>query len=554
MLEILRIKNFALIDDLQAELRSGLNVLTGETGAGKSIIVGALNLVLGMRASSDVVRSGATEARIEALFNIEGKPRVSRLVDELGFENDGKQLVLARTIGAEERSRCYVNGALATLSALARIGNELVDFHGQHEHQSLLRTEKQMELLDEFAGVTPLRASLAEVYRKLLDIKGAIAQLDQDERERARQIEFLTHEVKEIDAAQLDPLEEDRLRDRRKIVANAERLFSLSEQAYQALHSEENSVVTNPAMLRKSLSELAEIDASFKPFVDSLDELQHQLDELAVTLRDYAGTLEFDPGELDAIETRLRLINSLKRKYGDSIAAILEYGEKCKRELAALESHDERLADLQQQRDKILSESLAQARKISDKRKRAARELATKVKRELDALGMPKATFEVRVDRRPDEELTATGLDDVEFMFSANPGEPPKPLKDVASGGEISRVMLALKTVLAEADDIPTLVFDEIDAGVGGAMARTLGAKLAEVARSHQVICITHLPRIAATANHHIRVTKESEAGRMVTHITTLDKEERIKEIATLLDGRKLSKISLQHARELLER
>ena len=554
MLDVLRIKNFALIDELETELRPGLNIMTGETGTGKSIIVGALNLVLGMRASSEAVRSGASEARIEALFNVEAKPRIGGLLEGLGFGKDDRELVLARTISKEGRSRCYVNGTLATLSAVARIGNELVDFHGQHEHQSLLRTERQMGLLDEYAGLTELRCNLAENYGKLLEIRRALSELDKDERERARQIDFLEHEINEIDGAKLDPLEDERLRARRKLVVNAERLFSLTAQAYALLYSDEGSITDNLTTLRKSLDELAGIDTGFKAFVESLTEMDHQLEELSYKLRDYSGTLEFDPGELDAIESRLRLINGLKRKYGDSVAAILEHRDKCEQELAALRFHDERLADLQEQQEKILTECLAQAKKLSGKRKRTARELAAKVKKEIDALGMQNGKFEVRLSRRSDEELVSTGLDDVEFMFSANPGEPAKPLKEVASGGEISRVMLALKTVLADADDIPTLVFDEIDAGVGGAMARTVGAKLSEVARSHQVICITHLPQIAASADHHIRVTKRAEAGRMVTRAASLGKEERVKEIATLLDGRKLSEISLQHARELLER
>jgi DNA repair protein RecN (Recombination protein N) len=554
MLYILRISDFALIDELQTELGPGLNVMTGETGAGKSIIVGALNLVLGMRASSDAVRSGATEARIEALFNIEAKPRVIGLVEELGFASDDSQLVLARVISKEGRSRCYVNGALATLSAVARIGNELVDFHGQHEHQSLLRTEKQMQLLDEYAGLTELRSDLAGKYEGLLETRRTLSQLDKDERERARQVDFLEHEIHEIDAAKLDPSEEDMLRERRKLVANAERLVSLSAQAYALLYSDEGSITESFTTLQKSLEELAGIDATFKGFSESLSDMEHQLEELAFKLRDYSGTLDFDPGEMDAIEDRLRLVNALKRKYGDSIAVILEHRDKCERELEALRRHDERLAELQEQEKKSLAECVALAKKVSGKRKRAARELASKVKREIEALGMEKGKFEARLSRRADEELVATGLDNLEFMFSANPGEPVKPLKDVASGGEISRVMLALKTVLADADDIPTLVFDEIDAGVGGATAKTVGAKLSEVARSHQVVCITHLPQIAASADHHIRVTKEAEGERMVTRAASLDEEERVKEIATLLDGRKLSEIGLQHARELLKR
>lgn len=554
MLELLRIKDFALIDDVETELRPGLNVMTGETGAGKSIIVTALNLVLGMRASSEVVRTGSSEARIEALFNIEGNRRVAGLLDELGLEADQKELVLARTISKEGRSRCYANGALTTLGALASIGNELVDFHGQHDHQSLLRTDKQVELLDEYAGLTELRSNVGEDYGRLLEIRRALSELDKDERERARQIDFLTHEVNEIDSARLEPLEDERLRARKKIVINAEQLFSLSKQAYALVYSDDNSITDNLGLLRKSLGELADIDADFRPFAESLDDVHHKLEEIAYKLRDYSGTLEFDPGELDAVETRLHLINGLKRKYGESIAAILEYKDKCERELETLRSHDERLADAQQQHEHVLAECREKAKTLSEKRRRAARRLATKVKKELEALGMDKAKFDVSVSRRPDEALTSTGLDDVDFMLSANPGEPAKPLKQVASGGEISRVMLGLKTVLAEADDIPTLVFDEIDAGVGGAVARTVGAKLKAVADSHQVVCITHLPQIAATANHHIRVTKQPEKGRMVTRVASLDKEERIKEIATLLDGRKLSKISLQHARELLER
>jgi len=553
MLELLRIKNFALIDDLEARFKPGLNVMTGETGAGKSIIVAALNLVLGTRASSEAVRTGASEARIEALFDITNRPRIAGLLEELGFEANDNELVLARTISKEGRSRCYANGALATLGALAQVGDDLVDFHGQHEHQSLLRTDTQMELLDEYAGLTELRSSLGENYRRLREIERSVADLDKDERERARQIEFLTHEIGEIDAAKLDPVEEDQLRARRKIVLNAERLFTICAEAYGLLYSEDGSVSDRLGTIQKSLDELAGIDESFRPLIDAADDAYHKLEEIAYRLRDYSAALEFDPGELDAIETRVRVINGLKRKYGESIPAILDHRESCERQLTTLRSHDERLGELQQERDHVRDACMTQARTLSEKRQRAGRQLSTRVKKELHALGMEKARFDVRLSRRPEDELTATGLDDVEFMLSANPGEPEKSLKHVASGGEISRVMLALKTVLADADAIPTLVFDEIDAGVGGAMARTVAAKLEAVARSHQVICITHLPQIAATAHHHIRVTKETEADRMVTRVAALDKEERVKEIATLLDGRKLSTISLRHARELLE-
>jgi DNA repair protein RecN (Recombination protein N) len=550
MLETLRIENYALIESLEVDFERGFNVLTGETGAGKSIIVGALNLVLGARASSDVVRTGAAKAKIDAIFRCgQVIERLGKLLEEHDIEIDGDELHLSRVVSEGGRSRAYIAGSLVPIGILARIGDELVDLHGQHEHQSLLRVEQQLDLLDAFAGARGDSAIVAEAVARLRDVERRIHGLETDDREKARQIEFLKFEVSEIDKAALIQGEEEELRGRRTRITNAETIFEAARRAYTALYERDESSATDATgEAAGALEELAAVDAEFQPLLEQLARVQAELEAVAAEIRQYTDEIEYDPEELNALNQRLAIIGDLKRKYGDSIEVILAYREKAAEEIASFEERDERLAALQAEREELSAAALLKAKKLSSKRKKAAQKLDKRVAEALQDLGMRGSRFATRVEA---SELSSTGLDAMEFMLAANHGEDLKPLRQVASGGEISRVMLALKSVFAEADRIPTLIFDEIDAGVGGETATKVASKLQGLAESHQVLCITHLPQIAAAAPTHFNVSKSTRKDRTVTEVTKIEQDTRIEELARLLDG-SVSNVSLEHARSLL--
>ena len=550
MLETLRIQDYALIDDLEVNFGPGFNALTGETGAGKSIVVGALGLVLGGRASNETVRAGKRQAKVDAVFRVV-KPsrRLAGLLKSQDILWDDNEILLSRVVTAEGRSRAYICGNLTPVSVLAEVGDELVDLHGQHEHQSLLKPDRQLDLVDGFAGTESLAADVAALVSQLRELNRAISDLETEDRERARRMEFLRYEVSEIAAAGLQPNEEEDLKARRNLMVNAERVFTLTSGACASLYdSEEGSAVLKLDAALTDVGELVRIDERFRAIADQLTGLRAGVEEAANELRAFADCLEFDPGELDLINERLAAISDLKRKYGGSIAAILEYHDQCTKDIAAYDSRDQRLAEMRAQRDGLLKKATSAAESLSKKRKDAARKLDKQVTAALQDLGMKGGRFEAAFEAT---ELSANGTDRVEFMLSANPGEKLKSLRHVASGGEISRIMLALKAVSAEADKIPTLVFDEIDAGVGGRIARNVAWKLSQLSRSHQTICITHIAQIAVSANAHFCVVKQTQNGRTVTNVSKLEEEQRTAEIARLLDG-SVSDVSLKHAKALL--
>ncbi|HNZ18637.1 MAG TPA: DNA repair protein RecN [Candidatus Hydrogenedentes bacterium] len=550
MLESLHIQNYALIDDIELEFGPGFNVLTGETGAGKSIIVGALNLVLGARASAEGVRDGADRARVDAVFRIGAPARdLAAALQESDIALEDGVLILSRVVTPDGRSRAYAGGVPVPLAVLAAIGDELVDLHGQHEHQSLLKPARQLDLLDGFAGAQQAAGAVAAAVSALRDVERDLAALEVDDRERARRVEFLQHEVREIETAGLHPGEEEESRERRDLLTNAERIFELSSRAYATLHErDEGAVVDALDAASGDVEELARINNRFTSLAERLAEAREKIEDVAAELREFTTEIEFDPQELEDINARLTLISALKRKYGESIAAVLAYGERAREEVAAFEQRDERLAQLKRQRGALFEEGRRLAGELSEQRKKAARALDKQIAAALAELGMKGGRFETRFECG---ELCATGIDRVEFLLAANPGEPLKPLRHVASGGEISRVMLALKSVFAKADTIPTLIFDEIDAGVGGAVANKVAAKLAELAGSHQTICISHLPQIAAAAQTHFHVAKETQKKRTVTSVARIADEDRVRELARLLDG-SVSAVSIEHARSLL--
>ena len=548
MLELLRIQNYALIDELEIEFGPGLNAITGETGAGKSIIVGALNLVLGGRASSDALREGAKQAKIDAIFRI-AKPS-SRLCATLADQDiilENNELLLSRVVTAEGRSRAYVGGNLVPISVLAEVGDELVDIHGQHEHQSLLKIERQLNLLDAFANADT--SPVADLVAQLRDIDKTIAELETDDRERARRVEFMRHEVGEIDTANPVVGEDDDLKARRNLIDNAERVFNLAATTRTTLYDDdEKPAIAQLDAALAAINELVAIDERFKPLSEQVLSARTTIDEVAAEIIKYTDALEFDPEELETINQRLALISDLKRKYGASIQGILDYRDRCRREIENHDFRDTKLAEARLEREKLLQAANKAAQTLSERRKNAASKIDKQITTALAQLGMKGGAFKTTIEPA---NLSSTGIDKVEFLLSANPGEKPKPLRTVASGGEISRIMLALKATFAGADRIPTLIFDEIDAGVGGRIARDVAAKLKQLSQSHQIVCITHIAQIAAAADHHYTVTKTSTKTRTATSVAPITGDPRIEEIARLLDG-SAAQLSLDHAKSLL--
>lgn len=550
MLETLHIRDYALIEDLEIEFQPGFNALTGETGAGKSIVVGALGLALGTRASSDTIRAGAEKASVEVVFRLDDTaPALRALLEDLEITLEENRLILARTVSADGRGRASANGRVVPVATLGALGDELVDLHGQHEHQSLLRPDCQMRLLDAYAGAADLAAEVAALVGALNRKHEEIQRLETDDRERARQADFMRFELEEIDGAALSADEEEPLRERLHLLTNAETIQRLAMEAYALLYESQ----TVPALdalnsALKNLEELEAIDATFSEAVKQVNEARACVEMAASELRRFTSVEEVDPGELDRQNERLALISTLKRKYGADIAAVLAYRDRIAAALEDYENRDALLERLRADYNQTLAQATEKAQALSALRHTAAQKMDRQALEVLRGLDMPHARFETLLEPAT---LSAHGLDKVTFLLSANAGEALKPLRQVASGGEISRIMLALKAVFAEQDTVPTLVFDEIDAGVGGATARRVAEKMADLSIKRQVLCITHLAQIAAVAQTHFKVLKHQDAGATTTSMLALAGEHREKEIARLLDG-SVSEASLKHAKALL--
>lgn len=552
MLCELSIRNFALIDELRLELAPGFNVLTGETGAGKSIVIDALNVALGGRWQEEQLRTGAPEAVVEAAFDITRSQEVIQpLADEGIPQAPDEYLVLRRHLLKDGKSKAYINGRFSSAATLRALGERFVDIHGQGQTFSLLNPRKQLHLLDAYAGLAEEVKTLKTLYEKRQRMRKELSDLTLHEREKAQRQVILEYQRKEIDAARLLEGEEEELVAERSVLVNFEKLYSAAEGAYQTLYAEESAVLDRLASIGGKLKEAERIDPRLGEPLRSLEAARIDLEEAASFLRDYREKIQFDPERLEAVEGRLHEIGKLKRKYGASVVEILRHRQAIEEELTALESSEERIQTLSKELETVEEELTAWAEALSLKRTEAGRRLEMEITAELNALGMPQAAFRVLLLK---EELGPTGKDHGEFLFSPNPGEEPKPLRTIASGGELSRTMLAIKTVLASADEIPTLIFDEIDAGVGGGMAETVGRKLFAVSVERQVLCITHLPQIASFADAHLRVEKRSIKERTEVAAKRLQEEERAEELARMLGGSKERAIPLQHAKELLAR
>ena len=554
MLTELRIVNFALIEQLSIQFQSGFTVLTGETGAGKSLLIDAIALLVGGRASTDQIRSGEDEAQLEAAFHLpDTHPLLQRLrLHEVIGQNES-ELILRRVLSRSGRHRVYVNGSLCPLRVLEELGGTLVDIHGQHEQQSLLATAKQLDALDGFGRLCELRGKYEHAYQGWKELRRRLDALESDVVDRARREDMLRFQVREIEQAGLLPDEDERLRSERLRLVHAHRLRELAHEAHVELQADEQAVLTRLGRVGRILAELAQTDPSMGDCEQSAAEAAIPLKELAGRLRDYAQQLEADPDRQAIVEDRLDLIHRLKKKYGGSVDAVVAFGRRVQEELQLLENHQERTAELTAQLDEEARRLRTLAEQLSKKRIDAAKRMTTLVGTELAALKMEQAIFQVvvSVDESSDG-LGSTGRDRVEFLLSSNRGEPPRPLGRVASGGELSRIMLALKTVLAEMDQVPVLVFDEIDTGVGGAVAAAMGTRLRKLGAFHQVFCITHLPQVASQAEHHLLVEKGLDNQRTSTSVSVLKGMGREEEIARMLSGSTITKKVRETAAELI--
>ena len=558
MLTTLRIKNLALVVDLTLEWQPRLSVITGETGAGKSILIGALNLVLGGRADRTLLRSGSDVCSVEAVFDVTRlEAPLASFLEENGVEPcEANQLVLKRSFTAAGANRQFVNGSPTTLAALATIGEWLVDIHGPHDHQSLLHAPRQLAILDAYGDLASSRAAFAELVRRRAELEKEKAALIVDEKTYAQQLDLLRFQIEEISAARLQPDQDALLAQEYQRASHAARLLELSQTALDRLGEAEDSLLTQAGALGRTLQELQRIDPGAAPLVSAHEQAVAQLRELQGDLSRYADRLELDPDRLRELEERLNLLQSLQRKYGATLPEVATFGQAAQRKLAALEQRDAEIERLQADLARVETQLWQTGRELSARRRKAIPVLSKAVMKELRDLGFKQSHFDIAITTLDQaaglDRFPSDGLDQVEFQFAPNPGEPARPLRAIASSGEMARVMLALKTVLAVEDQIPVLVFDEVDANVGGETARVVGEKMRQIARQRQVLCITHLAPVAAQATAHYLVTKQTRAGRTVSEISLLEQEDRVTELARMLGGQ--TEAARQHAEALLGR
>jgi DNA repair protein RecN (Recombination protein N) len=566
MLSNITIHDLAIIDEISVDFQPGFNVLSGETGAGKSIIINALALVLGDRASAELVRSGAEEARVEVLFVTPPDSEVHQVLERLGLPSE-TELLLSRQVHVSGRSQCRLNGSPLTLSMLREVGAALVDLHGQHEHQSLLRTETHLLHLDAAGGEGHLNEveRFAEVYEALREVRDQRRALQQDDRARAQRVDLLEFQVREIESANLRPGEEQSLLDERRRLGGIEKLGEAAALALSCLTAGDDGSGAVEALARawKALASVGSVDSALEPLVADLEACSVQAQECLATLRGYVDGLEADPARLDVVEARLHQLSQLKRKYGETVETVIAHGAQAQQELEALTNSEARLQELEQELHKAEARVAEAGLALSRKRHKLARSFEEAVMAQFRELAMERARFLVDLRREPDDEgvpvegkrlaCSRSGFDRVQFLLAPNPGEPPKPLAKIVSGGEMSRVMLAIKSASAQTGNISTWVFDEVDAGIGGATAEVVGRKLTALSKRCQSLCVTHLAQIASQAAHHQVVHKSAGKKSTKVEVVPLTAEARVEEIARMLSG-ELTETSRRHAAEMLAR
>ena len=551
MLTELRVRNFAIIEQLTLPLARGFNVLTGETGAGKSIIVGALGLLLGERANTDVVRTGADKALVEGTFDIADRPELSALLDDRGIDVEESTVVLKREVAAAGRARAWVNGTPVTAAALSEIGRLLVNVHGQHEAQTLLDPDEQRDILDAFAGAQAQSGAVRTAHASLASVRDEIAELRRRKADAERRADYLRHVVREIEEARLVDGEDARLDEEARRLEHAEELRTLASGAATALDGDEEAVLTHLGAVQRALASITRIDPSRSRLQELFDGGYYALEELARELEEYEAAVELDPERLEEVRRRRDLLFRLTKKYGGTLGEVIETGAKARAELDLVESAGLDLRALEQRERDAAARLTESAAELTTMRRNAASRLGRAVDEVLPSLGMADGHFVAVLV--PLTAITGSGAEEVEFRVALNVGHDARPLSRVASGGELSRVMLALKTILARLDQVPTLIFDEVDAGIGGKVGLQVGDTMRRVAAHHQVFAITHLPQIAARAHHHILVAKGARGGVTTADVAVLLSETRITEIARMLGGDPESDISRAHAAELLE-
>jgi DNA repair protein RecN (Recombination protein N) len=538
MIRFLSVSNLAVIDRLEVEFAPGLTVLTGETGAGKSILVGAVGLLVGGRASADLVRTGEDGAAVQAVFEAP----------------DGRDVIVRREVSSQGRSRAFVDGALVTTAALRDAAGSLVDLHGQHEHQLLLDPAAHLDLLDEYAGLMPCREAVAAAFREWQRIRDERARLAAGEQQKASRAEFLTFQLNEIDKAAPKAGEDEELATTRQVLANADRLQRLSDEAYSSLYEGDHAALPSLAAVWKKVGELSALDPKFAPYLETRDTVKPQLEDLAFFLRSYSQSIDASPARLQEIEDRLALLERLKKKHGPSLADVLARAASLRRELDYIEHATERAAELDAALEQARSAYGRVAGDLSSRRRTAAREFARAIEKALADLAMARTRCDVRFAETVGEAAwTERGMDEAEFYISPNPGEELRPLAKIASGGELSRIMLALKTLASTDAPGKTLIFDEVDAGIGGAVADVVGARLRLLGERFQVLCITHLPQIAAYGSTHFRIEKSIRGGRTSTSVAPVEGVDREAEIARMMGGADVSAAMLAGAREIIE-
>lgn len=562
MLHELRIKNFVLIEDLSLSFKKGLNILTGETGAGKSILIDALSGILGERMTTDLIRSGFEKATLEGYFDISGIAQLREILEDSGIDYDDDTLILKRELYSSGKGRCFANAQQIPVSKLKEISEYLVDIHGQNEHHTITKTAKHRELLDSFAGLHDQVASVKAIHATLQQLQDKLQSFEIDEREKARRIEFSSFAINEIEAAELKIGEEEELKNESNLLANSEKLFKEINISSNHVNGE-GGVLQKLKMVEQSLSRVSAYDPEISSVFDSIKEALYTLEDAGAFLRDYENSIDFSPERINQVEERLSLIATLKKKYGDTIEDILAYAEKSRQELDAISSSDEELEKMKQEYKTAVKEAKQLALDLSEQRKAAAARLEKLVMRELADLGMSGTVFKVSIKQEENSDgiietnnstymLYPHGLDVIEFLLSANKGEDLKQLRKVASGGEMSRIMLALKNAILSSDIVESLVFDEVDAGISGQTAEIVGRKLKSLAKDSQVLVITHLPQIAAMSDNHFLVQKGMAGDRITSVVKELTHKEKVKEVARMLAGQEITELSLQHAEEMI--
>jgi DNA repair protein RecN (Recombination protein N) len=564
MLEELNIHNYALIDRVSVKFSRGLNLLTGETGAGKSILVGALGMLLGKKAEASVIRTGAEETLVSGIVNVSGNREAAAWLAAKGIGSEDGTIILRRSIKQSLRGAIYIQSTPVTRADLEELSQILFDMHGQHDHQSLLLIENHRKLLDRFGATEELAGKFYRLFTELTALRDKFNKLLNSERERLREIDFLRHAIGEIGEASIKPGEEDELEKEQRILANHEKLFMLVEEAYTDISSEGSGSVgegTDGAIgkirrARRAMEEALQIDSSLSSYHNQLEDAYYEIEDFVESIRQYLSGIEYDPKRLEVCEERLALIQSLKKKYGDTIEDVIEFCRKSEEELEGLENWEEQKQSLKSEIMRLETELRTVGAELSAKRRKAAEVLQARVETELRDLGMPKVRFSVQCEDKKNEQgrivYSPYGSDAIEYLISPNLGEPFKPLRKIASGGEISRVMLALKSVLAEADQVSVLIFDEVDAGIGGEVAVSVAEKLKKLSEKKQVLCITHLATIAVRADNHIKVEKTMKDDRTFTKVFTIRGKPVKEEIARMLSGDSTNEASLRHAEDLL--